>query len=242
MESYRMTQDERVALITGANRGIGLEIARELASRGNSIVLGSRDLSRGKIAGKSIASKSGTVMASELDVTDQDSIDRTFQTIKSNFSRLDILVNNAGILIDETDLPSKTNPDTMRTTFETNVFGPLRLCQAAIPLMKQNNYGRIVNVSSSAGALGGMAEALYSPAYSLSKASLNALTIILSTEMRGTNILVNSMCPGWVRTDMGGPNAPRSVQQGADTAVWLATLPDDGPTGGYFRDRKRIEW
>ena len=151
-------------------------------------------------------------------------------------------MNNAGILIDESDLPSETNPKTIRTTLETNLLGPWRLCQALIPLMKRNEYGRIVNVSSGAGALSEMSGSLYAPAYSISKTALNALTIMLASELRGSNILVNAVCPGWVRTDMGGTSAPRSVEEGADTAVWLATLPDNGPTGGFFRDRTRIEW
>jgi NAD(P)-dependent dehydrogenase (short-subunit alcohol dehydrogenase family) len=237
-----MSRKGRVALISGANRGIGLEIATELAQLGNQVLLGSRDFQKGKKAASSIGATNSSVTAIELDVTDQTSVDKAFRTIRSDFGRLDILVNNAGILIDQTDLPTKTDPATIRTTFETNLLGPLRLCLVAIPLMKEKSYGRIVNVSSSAGALGGMAEGLYSPAYSLSKASLNALTIMLATETRGTNVLVNSMCPGWVRTNMGGRNAPRSVEQGADTVIWLSTLPDSGPTGGFFRDRKRIEW
>lgn len=231
-----------MALVTGANRGIGLEIARQLATLGNLVVLGSRDISLAETAAKSIQSKTCLVIPAQLDVTDHNSVDKVFRMIRSNYGRLDILVNNAGILIDETDLPSKIDPDVVLKTFETNVLGPLRMCEAAIPLMKQNHYGRIVNVSSGAGQLESLTESLYSPAYSLSKANLNALTIMLAREMRGTNVLVNSMSPGWVRTDMGGPNAPRSVKQGADTAVWLATLPDGGPTGGFFQDRKKIDW
>ena len=233
----------RVALVTGANRGIGLEIAKQLAERGNQVVLGARDITRGEQAANKITAKNGKkVFVAELDVTNQDTVEKLIQVISSEFGRLDILVNNAGILIDETDLPSETDLRIVRTTLETNLLGPWRLCKAFIPLMKKNNYGRIVNVSSGAGALGSMAEDLYSPAYSISKSSLNALTIMLARELRDTKILVNAMCPGWVRTDMGGQSAPRSVDEGADTAVWLATLPDDGPTGGFFRDRKRIEW
>jgi len=237
-----MTSQVRVALVTGANRGIGLEIARQLSQLGNQVILGSRNISRGKVIAKSISSKNGSAVAAKWDVTNQESINAAFRKIKSDFGRLDILVNNAGILIDETDLASKIEPEVVLKTFGTNVLGPLRLSQAAIPLMKKHDYGRIVNVSSGVGQLESLAQSLYSPAYSLSKASLNALTIVLAREMRGTNILVNSMSPGWVKTDMGGPNALRSVEQGADTAVWLATLPDDGPTGGFFEDRKKIDW
>jgi len=232
---------QKVALISGANRGIGLEIAKELAALGIRVVLGSRDLERGRVAANSIHSATGPVVA-QLDVIDQSSVDKAIRMVQSDFGRLDILVNNAGILIDKTNQPTKADPSIFTETFETNVLGALRLCQAGIPLMLQNDYGRIVNVSSSAGQLASMGESLYSPAYSMSKLSMNALTIMLAVEMRGTNILVNSMCPGWVRTDMGGENAPRSVQQGADTAVWLATLPKGGPTGGFFRDREGIDW
>ena len=233
---------DRVALVTGANRGIGLEIARQLARRDIRVILGGRTIDRAESASRTLEPNVAKVFAAKLDVTNDATIKKLEGKISSDFGRLDVLVNNAGILIDESDLPSKTKPQTVRTTLETNLIGPWRLCEAFIPLMKRNNYGRIVNVSSGAGALSEMADAPYAPAYSISKTALNALTIMLASELRGSNILVNAVCPGWVRTDMGGPNAPRSVQEGADTAVWLATLPDNGPTGGFFRDRTRIEW
>jgi len=233
---------DRVALVTGANRGIGFEIARQLAEIGNRVILGARNLAQGEAAAKTLASNDVKAFAAELDVTDEATIEKLTRKIDLDFGRLDILVNNAGILIDETDLPSETAPQTTRTTLETNLLGPWRLCQAFIPMMKRNNYGRIVNVSSGAGALSEMSDSLYAPAYSISKTALNALTIMFASELRGSNILVNAICPGWVRTDMGGTSAPRSAKEGADTAVWLATLPDDGPTGGFFRDRSKIEW
>ena len=233
---------DRVALVTGANRGIGFEIARQLAEIGNRVILGARNLAQGEAAAKTLASNDVKAFAAELDVTDEATIEKITRKIDLDFGRLDILVNNAGILIDETDLPSETAPQTTRTTLETNLLGPWRLCQALIPMMKRNNYGRIVNVSSGAGALSEMSDSLYAPAYSISKTALNALTIMFASELRGSNILVNAICPGWVRTDMGGTSAPRSAKEGADTAVWLATLPDDGPTGGFFRDRSKIEW
>ncbi len=234
--------DSKVALVTGANRGLGFEIARQLAERGHSVLLGSRDASKGETAAGRIDAKKGRVSVVELDVTDQSTVDDALRSVRSEFGRLDILVNNAGILLDDTDFPSQTKLENARSTIETNLLGPWRLCQAFIPLMRQNHYGRIVNVSSGAGALESLSRREYSPAYSLSKASLNAMTMMLAHELRGTNILVNAVCPGWVRTDMGGLDAPRSVEQGADTAVWLAMLPDDGPTGGFFRDRTRIPW
>ena len=240
--NYVVHRLDRVALVTGGNRGIGLEISRQLAEVGHQVILGAREVSQGEAAAKKLASKDLKVFSAKLDVTDQTTIDNAVGFVRSDFGRLDILVNNAGILIDETDRPSESNLQTVRTTLETNLLGPWRLCQAVIPMMKREKYGRIVNVSSGAGAFADMAESVYAPAYSVSKASLNALTVILATELRGTNVLVNAVCPGWVKTDMGGANAPRSVKHGADTAVWLAMLPDNGPSGGFFRDRAKIDW
>ena len=234
---------KRVALVTGANRGIGLEISRQLAKEGIQVLLGSRDVEKGKLAAESIILPRNKVLPVELDVTSFESIGSLAKMVNRRFGGLDILVNNAGVLLDNTDLPSKTDIEKItRVTFETNLFGTWKLCETFIPVMKERKYGRIVNVSSGAGQLSSLSEDLYSPAYSLSKAGINALTIILARELRGTNVLVNSMDPGWVRTDMGGSGAPRSVEEGADTAVWLATLPDDGPSGGFFRDRERVEW
>ena len=234
----------RVALVTGGNRGIGFEVARQLGERGNRIILGSRDARRGESAAEKLVSSKIDVTSAQLDVTNQDQVDRLTRRIQSEFGKLDILVNNAGIMVDN-EKPSVTDLDLLRTTLETNLFGAWRLCKAFIPLMEKNHYGRIVNVSSGAGSFpGGMAKqsGYWRPAYSLSKTSLNALTLMLASELQGTNILVNAACPGHTRTDMGGPNAPRSVEEGADTVVWLATLPNDGPTGGVFLDRKRVDW
>ena len=234
-----------VALVTGANRGIGFEIARQLGAKGNHVILGSRDLKGGELAAKKLASMKIKVTPVQLDVTDQEHVDELTRRIESELGRLDILVNNAGIAIDRDKAASSFDLELVRTTIETNLLGPWRLCKAFIPLMQRNRYGRIVNVSSGAGSFpGGMARpsGYRSPAYSLSKTSLNALTLMLASELQGINILVNAVCPGHTRTDMGGPSAPRSVEEGADTAVWLATLPDDGPTGGVFLDRKRTDW
>ncbi|AIF84873.1 dehydrogenase of unknown specificity, short-chain alcohol dehydrogenase like [Candidatus Nitrososphaera evergladensis SR1] len=247
-------QSKKVALVTGGNRGIGFAISKQLALQGISVIIGSRDIRQGEAAARSIApppaggtttTTTTTVSAFELDVTDQDSVDKLASTIHSRSGKLDILVNNAGVLLDETDnLPSKIDLQIVKATLETNLIGAWRLCQSFVPMMKKNKYGRIVNVSSGAGALTTIQQSLYAPAYSLSKSSLNVLTIMFANELRreDTNILVNAVDPGWVRTDMGGPSAPRSVEDGADTAAWLATLPDRGPTGGFFFDRKRIEW
>lgn len=234
----------RVALVTGGNRGIGFEVARQLGQRGNRVILGCRDLERGRLAAEKLASMKIEVDPTQLDVTNQEHVDQLTGRIQSDFGRLDILVNNAGIMIDRSEARA-ADLDLVWSTLETNLLGPWRLCQAFIPLMERNHYGRIVNVSSGMGSFpsGEARSSGYrSPAYSLSKASLNVLTVMLASELRGTGILVNAACPGHTRTDMGGPNAPRSVEEGADTAVWLATLPDDGPTGGVFLDRKRIDW
>jgi NAD(P)-dependent dehydrogenase (short-subunit alcohol dehydrogenase family) len=180
----------------------------------------------------------------ELDISNQVSVDSLLDEVEKTFGRLDILVNNAAILIDKDNVTaSNADLETVKATLETNLIGAWRMCKTFIPLMKKNGYGRIVNVSSGAGEFEYMATSGgYWPAYSVSKASLNALTVMLASELRGTNILVNAVCPGWVRTDMGGSNATRSVEEGAATPVWLATLPDGGPTGHNYYDKKRISW
>jgi len=234
--------DQRVAVVTGANRGIGLEICRQLSKRGGiNVVLTSRDDSKGRSAAKKLAADGADVAFRPLDVTQERSVKALADFIGSAHGRCDILVNNAGILADPRGsrfLDSKV--ETYRETLDVNLFGALMLAQALVPIMRKNRYGRIVNVSSGLGQLSDMG--IGSPAYRISKAALNALTGILAAELNGSGILVNSMSPGWVRTDMGGSGAPRTVEQGADTAVWLATLPDNGPTGGFFRDRKPIPW
>jgi len=236
-------EDRRVCLITGANRGIGFETVRQLAQDSDKLVmLCSRNIKKGKAAARELGQVKGRVIPLQLDVTDQRSVDALAEKVKTDYGRLDILVNNAGILIDDQDVPSRTDLRKVSATLDTNVRGPWRMCKAFVPIMRKNRYGRIVNVSSGAGSYESLADTSYTPSYSLSKASLNALTVMWATELRETNILVNAVCPGWVRTDMGGPSAPRSVEQGADTIVWLATLPDGGPTGCNFRDRKQIEW
>ncbi len=236
-----------VALVTGSNRGIGFEIAKQLAMKKIQVVLTSRNSANGEAALKRLTRDDGgikKVVPMQLDVSNQVSVDRLLNDVEKTFGRLDILVNNAAILIDRDDVvASNADLETVKTTLETNLIGAWRMCKAFIPLMKKNNYGRIVNVSSGAGEFEYMATSGgYWPAYSVSKASLNALTVMLASELKGTNILVNAVCPGWVRTDMGGSNAPRSVEEGAATPAWLATLPDGGPTGHNFYDKKQISW
>jgi NAD(P)-dependent dehydrogenase (short-subunit alcohol dehydrogenase family) len=224
--------DRPVALVSGANRGIGEGIARQLAEDHGFLVLaGSRDPSK--------VEETDSIRAVQLDVTDQATVDSARERIESDPGRLDALVNNAGVYGEPIGV-ADYDLDDAHEVLETNVFGPWRLVQAFLPLLRRSDHPRIVNMSSGAGQLsdmdGGRA------AYRVSKTGLNALTRALAADERGSGVLVNTMCPGWVRTDMGGAGAPRSVEEGADTAVWLATLPDDGPTGGFFRNRRPIDW
>jgi NAD(P)-dependent dehydrogenase (short-subunit alcohol dehydrogenase family) len=235
----------QVALVTGANRGIGFEIAKQLAAKNIQVILTSRSSSNGENALNKLASDGvKKVVSMELDVSNQVSVDGILHEVEKTFGRLDILVNNAAILIDKDDVTaSNADLETVKATLDTNLIGAWRMCKAFIPLMKKNGYGRIVNVSSGAGEFEYMATSGgHWPAYSVSKTSLNALTVMLASELKGINILVNSVCPGWVRTDMGGPNASRSAEEGAGTPVWLATLPDGGPTGHNYYDRKETSW
>ncbi len=233
-------EPQRLGLVTGANRGIGFEICRQLAGRGIRVLLTARDERRGRQAATRLTRDGLDVQFRQLDVTDEDSVRRLVGVVEAEFGGIDILVNNAGVYPDE-GVPGLTiDLDTVRRTLEVNAYGPLRLCQALVPLMRRRRYGRIVNVSSGAGSLTEMGGGTL--AYRVSKVSLNAITRILADEVRGSGILINAMCPGWVRTEMGGLHAPRSVEDGADTAIFLATLPDTGPTGGFFRDRKPIPW
>lgn len=229
-----------IALVTGGNRGIGLAVCEGLAKLGMHVLLGSRDLANGAKAAGTLRQKGLTVDAVQLDVTDPTSIENLHQTVQAQYKRLDVLVNNAAILLDENSNILRLPIETMRATMEANFYGPMMLCQTFLPLMRQHGYGRVVNVSSQAGQLSSMGN--YAPAYSISKTALNALTVMFAAAMHGGDIKINAMCPGWVRTDMGGAGASRSPEQGAETILWLATLPKDGPTGGFFRDKKPLAW
>jgi NAD(P)-dependent dehydrogenase (short-subunit alcohol dehydrogenase family) len=206
------------ALVTGANRGLGLEVARQLAARGYTVLAGARNPRPGEV---------------RLDVTDQ----TTIAALRRSIGELDVLVNNAAIHYDTWQGVLTADLDVVREALETNTLGAWRMAMAFAPLLVESGHGRLVNVSSGAGALTGMRDG--APAYSLSKAALNALTLMLADALPG--VLVNAVCPGWVETDMGGPGG-RPVADGAAGIVWAATLPDDGPTGGFFRDGRPVAW
>lgn len=230
----------RIALVTGANRGLGFETCRQLARLGLRVILTSRDPRRGEQAAAALTGQSFTVDFHPLDVTSENSITDLCGFIDRQYGRLDVLVNNAGVYLDEGVSVFDVPMHQFRLTMETNFFGPLSLCRAFVPLMKKHGYGRVVNVSSGFGSVsepGG-----FIASYRVSKVALNALTRIVAAEVNSREIKVNAVDPGWVRTDMGGRSAPRSVELGAETIVWLATLPPDGPSGGFYHDKKPIPW
>jgi NAD(P)-dependent dehydrogenase (short-subunit alcohol dehydrogenase family) len=228
---------KRTALVTGANRGIGLAIARGLAELDHSVLLGSRDLKAGEDAADSLRRLGLDVVPIHLDLTNSITINAAMNDVDKCGRRIEVLVNNAGVL-HEKPLLELTDAE-IADSIAAHLTGPIRLIRALVPGMIASGYGRIVNVSS---GWGSFAEGMGGPgAYGVTKAALNALTVRLAKELPST-VKVNAMCPGWVRTRMGGQSATRSPKEGADTAIWLATLPDDGPTGGFFRDREPIEW
>lgn len=227
----------RVALVSGGNRGIGLEVCRQLSEQGVTVIIGSRDEDRGRVAAESLE---GNVVSHQLDVADAGSVDRMAAFLQDSFGRLDVLVNNAAIANDDGQSGVEADLERVKEALESNLFGAWRLCELAIPLMQRNGYGRIVNVSTGLAALEDMGGG--SPGYRVSKTALNVLTRILASELRGSGILVNAVNPGWVQTEMGGSGATRSVEEGAEALVWAATLPNSGPTGGFFRDRSPVAW
>jgi NAD(P)-dependent dehydrogenase (short-subunit alcohol dehydrogenase family) len=230
---------DAVVVVTGGNRGIGFEICRQLAARGARVVLTARKPAAGTAAVKKLAAQKLAVGFHPLDVTDGSSIVALRDSLQDAYGHLDVLINNAGIIAKAEAPALKVELATIRETLETNALGPLHLAQTLMPLLKRGTSPRIVNMSSGMGALsdndGGYA------AYRISKTALNAATAILAAELRGT-IAVNSVCPGWVKTDMGGPHAERDVAAGADTAVWLALDAPAKLTGKFVRDRKVIPW
>ena len=232
-----MSDGLRTALVTGGNRGIGFEACRQLARSGLRVVLTARDPDLGTAAASQLVEEGLDVQFTSMDVGDERSVAECARELGEARIQVDVLVNNAGTYPEGALLSLDT--EKLVDAFRINFLGAFWTCRAFVPAMIDSGYGRVVNVSS---GYGSFAEGLEGPpAYSLSKAALNALTFKLASEVPG-HVKVNAMCPGWVRTRMGGPDAPRSVEQAADTLVWLATLPDDGPTGGFFRDRRPISW
>lgn len=234
-----MSTEKKIALVTGGNRGLGFETCRQLAQLGLTVILSARDITKGEISAKQLIDRRLDVVFYQLDVSDQSHIDRVAYLVEQQFGRLDVLVNNAAILYDTWQNAVDADLDIVNQAIITNLFGPWRLSQICIPIMKRNKYGRIVNVSSGGGSLHYMTGG--TPAYSVFKAALNALTRILATELLGTGILVNAIDPGWVATDMGS-HGGRPVEEGARGIVWASTLPDNGPSGGFFFDGNPVPW
>jgi NAD(P)-dependent dehydrogenase (short-subunit alcohol dehydrogenase family) len=233
--------EKKIAVVTGGNKGIGFAACRLLAQNGFHVVLTARSIQNGKEAARKLESERLDVSFFHLEVTDEFHIQKLRENLEKGYGRCDVLVNNAAIFPDSKGPGDLHIPlEMIEETFRTNTLAPLRLSQVLIPLMKKHKYGRIINLSSGLGQLSDMKNRY--AAYRISKTALNAVTRILAAETAGSGILVNSMCPGWVKTDMGGPDAERTPEQGADTILWLAALPADGPSGGFFRDRAPIPW
>ncbi|MFG2790997.1 SDR family oxidoreductase [Streptomyces sp. NPDC048419] len=228
-----------VAVVTGANRGIGYEVVRQLAGRDHRVVLGSRDLGKGRAAAARIDPSGERVVAVRLDVADAASVASMSERVTREFGRTDVVVNNAAILYDTWAQARTADLGEVQRALDTNLFGAWRVTQALLPLLRRSPHPRVVMVSSEGGSLESMSGG--TPAYSVSKAALNALTRLLAGELSGPRILVNAICPGWVATDMGGRGG-RPVGEGAAGIVWAATLPDDGPSGGFFRDGEPVPW
>ena len=238
-----MTKEKRIALVTGANKGIGFEVARDLARKGFHVFLGARDTEAGEAAAEKLRKEGeedyGEITFIKIDVSKPDSIQRAAEEFSRKSDRLDTLVNNAGILLDDDKDVLMVAPETFETTLRTNTLGALLVAQAFVPFLKKSNAPRIVNVSSGGGQLADGADG-WAPAYCISKTALNGVTSQLAAAL--PKFAVNSVCPGWVQTDMGGPNATRSVGEGATGIVWLAVDAPQNETGKFWRDRKVIPW
>ncbi|MGH1420025.1 MAG: SDR family oxidoreductase [Hyphomicrobiaceae bacterium] len=236
--------ETRIALVSGGSRGIGLEIVRQLARDGIMPVLGARDKSKGEVAAQSLKSEGFDVPTVALDVTSEKSIKAAVDEVMKMFGRIDILINNAAVLLDDRSEGTVENLSTeiLTETFTTNVYGVVWLTQSVLPIMREQGYGRIVNLSSELAQLCNMTSGY--AGYRMSKTAVNALTRITAGDLAGLNvdIKINSASPGWVRTELGGSEAKGTPEEGAETAVWLAQLPEDGPTGGFFEKQKALAW
>jgi NAD(P)-dependent dehydrogenase (short-subunit alcohol dehydrogenase family) len=228
---------KKIACVTGANKGIGFEIVRQLLPRGFHVVLTSRNREAGE---RAVSKLKGDVSWQQLDVSDDASIERAAATFGDRHKHLDVLINNAAIYPDEGLDILSISREQLVATFQTNTFGALRVTQAFLPYLREADSARVINISSGYGEIDGLSANV--PSYCLSKLTLNGVTLMLHQRLNSEGIVVNSMCPGWVRTDMGGRGATRSVEQGADTAVWLATEASPKLSGKFFRDRKEIDW
>jgi NAD(P)-dependent dehydrogenase (short-subunit alcohol dehydrogenase family) len=231
--------ENKTALVTGANKGIGYEVARQLAGKGFHVFVGARKRDAGRKAANEIAKAGGRATFLEIDVADNASVSVAAHEFSECADHLDVLVNNAGIIVDGDNEILEVSDDLFRKTLETNTLGPLRVTRAFAPLLAKSQTPRVINVSSGGGQLTGGADG-WSPAYCISKTALNGVTSQLATAL--PKFAVNSVCPGWVRTDMGGQSATRSVEEGADTIVWLASDAPQKLTGKFLRDRKEIPW
>lgn len=240
----------KVALITGANKGIGFESAKQLGKLGITVLIGARDPKKGEQAAANLRSMECDAQALTIDVTDLNSIKTAASTIEKKFGKLDILINNAGIMIASGDGPiaSSVPIEVYKETFDTNFFGLIAVTQAMLPLLKKSSSGRIVNLSSILGSVGEHSDTNSSiyhakyAAYDSTKAAVNMFTNHLAYELKETNIKVNAAHPGWVKTDMGGEMAPMELEDGAKTSVWLATLTDEGPSGGFYHQGVHMRW
>lgn len=242
---------KKIALITGANRGIGLEAARQLAQLGYTVILGARDLAKGEAAAANLRESGSDVHAVQLEVSDERSIQNAAREVEERFDHIDVLINNAGISPEYAAgqlSPSKLSQEIFRRIYDTNLFGAFAVLQAFVPLLERSDAPRVVNVSSEIGSLSNIsnpawfAHGVNTLAYSSSKAALNVLTVAFAKEFSDPKWKINSACPGWVKTELGTQDAPREVEEGARIYVSLATLPADGPTGGYFNEAGPIPW
>ena len=235
-----MSQDKQVALVTGGNRGIGYELVKQLAQKGFQVILASRDPKTGQEAAEKLKRSGLDVSFVLLDVDNPESIRKAEMTVNGKYGRLDVLINNAGVYLNVNEKLLIMDPSILEKTMRTNFFGAYHVIHSFMPLMEKQGYGRIINVSSGYGAMKDMS-VQGAGAYKLSKLALNGLTQLISGEVKG-DIKINAVCPGWVSTDMGGPSAPRTPKQAAESILWLATIGPEGPSGGFFRDGKQIDW